>query len=318
MLKDVKILDQTNDEGCRFITKVASKLADEDLAGSILDLALKCKPMAKVASFPCDTPEDAILSRVYFDAQRNLFSEKTAAELDEKIGKAQALFDVNNIQLYVKPVLEKKASAKYRMLAGVEFPSLEKAAADFSANYLKLDYPDRIEFSQNFCKYAEAEGADIPADIAVYTAENTELRPDALDQLHFRKLAAERAGRNGSIYDDLAKAVATSTSATPDAMFKLAAMVHSIDDYFGFTEPSYDKRLPDAWHAVLQKRAEIDDSDTQNELSKSDILARFGEGALDEVENPDGSINSLRLRQIQRLFSDAEPEADKPSTSSSN
>ena len=123
------------------------------------------------------------------------------------------------------------------------------------------------------------------------------------------------AGKDGSAYMKLAEMLeqADPESFTDENLSKLAETVFALDEQNGLSDISYDKRLPDAWHATLAvKVAEDGESELSDEpkpvLDRSDIISRFGEAALDEVENPDGSINQQRLQQIMNLFGEREGE----------
>ena len=307
--------DQYTDRSGAALVKIASRLQNNAVAEEALNLLFSTerKDFRKVASFPTDSKENTILSRIYFDGQRDCFSKEAAEAIDNRISIYETLYHVKP-DTSVKPI-EKQASATYELLPGVEIvgeSEFVKAAEEFSENYQQLSYADRCTFAKNFCKVAEDLA---PVDVCLYAGVNTELRPDFKEQLHLRKLAADRCGKDGGEYEKLAVLLENADNSTfdSDSLHKLACTVNAIDESLGFTDVSYDKRLPDAWHALLRKHAEEEGSTESNteKLSKSDIMARFGDQSLDEVENPDGTINQERLQQIMRLFGADPRDVDK-------
>lgn len=319
MLKDIKkIEDQYTDRSGSVLVKIASKLENLDDAKSVVDMLYgmegRLDKLASKASFNCDTLEDTVLSRVYFEGQKHLMKEAEAKAIDDRIAVREALYGIQAPAFAPEAPVEKKASVELLPGVSVSTPEeLEKIGADFEANYRQLSYDDRKSFANAFAKVA----TNIPASVKLYACQDVCLRPDAAEQLHFRKVACDHAGKDGSAYMKLAELLADydSASATKEELAKLAETVHTLDKQFGLDGVAYDKRLPDAWHAMLKVAANNDSSlsaDPKPPLDRSDIIARYGEAALDEVENPDGTINQARLKEIMSLFGEDDPSEKKP------
>lgn len=317
MLKNsVSIADQNTDRSGAALVKIACRLNDQEVAEAALGTLFSMdREFSKTAEFPVDSPENVFLSRIYLEGQKDIIPQEKYAELDNRIGIYEALYGLDYDTSFAE--MEKVADEeRFDLLPGISVGSAEEVVQygnDFSNNYNNLSYSDRLDFSENFCKVAELVDADIPEDVAIYAGYDIDIRPDVAEQMHFRKLACERAGKDGSLYEQLGSMLEglDRGSASPEEMYKLACLVHAEDARNGFTDVSYDKRLPDAWHAVLCKHAEEDGSGSEesndkpkDEMTKSDIVARFGDQALDEVENPDGTVNQKRLHQIMMLFGD--------------
>ena len=313
MLKDTpKIQDQYTDRSGSTLVKIASKLANEDDARTVVGLLFgmedRLSKTAGRASFSCDTIEDTILSRVYFEGQKHLMKEAEAQAIDNRLAVREALYGIGIPEFAPEPVIEKRASVE--LLPGVAVSSmeeLEKLGEDFDQNYRQLDYQDRVRFAQAYVKLAE----ELPEAVCLYSGTCIELRPDVAEQLHLRKVACDMAGKDGSAYMKLAEVLKGwgDQPVTEEDLTKLAETVFILDEQTGLSGVSYDKRLPDAWHAML-KTANENESSLSDEptpiMDRSDIISRFGEAALDEVENPDGSINQERLKQIMQLFGEDE------------
>ena len=317
MIKDTpKIQDQYTDRSGAVLTKIASNLASEEEFQHVVDtlyaLPERMDKLATIATFPCDTLEDTLLSRVYFEGQKHLLKEAEAAEIDKRISVREALYGISAPQFAEEEPAEKTASVELLPGLSVSTPEeLEKLGADFEQNYHQLSYEDRKSFATAYAKIAE----ELPTSISLYAGTNIQLRPDVAEQLHYRKVACDMAGKDGSAYMKLAEMLeqADPESFTDENLSKLAETVFALDEQNGLSDISYDKRLPDAWHATLAvKVAEDGESELSDEpkpvLDRSDIISRFGEAALDEVENPDGSINQQRLQQIMNLFGEREGE----------
>ena len=83
-VKQHPIVDQRTDRSGAAFVKIAKRLDDQDLAEAAMNTLFSMErpePLDKTASFPTDTPEDTILSRIYFEGQR----EKIAADLAGKL-----------------------------------------------------------------------------------------------------------------------------------------------------------------------------------------------------------------------------------------
>ena len=118
------------------------------------------------------------------------------------------------------------------------------------------------------------------------------------------------------------------TTFSRDDLLKLAEAISFADEACGLEKSRSGRTIPDAWHSVLRlKTAEeleaetklADDAgcnarDVAQAMSKSDIIGRFGPGALEEVEDDAGKIDTERLAGLIELFGGArQTEAEETS-----
>lgn len=305
MLNNNKIYDQYTDRSGSVLIKIASNIVGDKVQRQAVEVLYnlpdRLTKKASRAYFNSDTPEDTFLSRIYFEGQKHLMKTADAQAINEALCKAEALHSVS------RPLF-KSAQKK----AEDDSVSLNKAAEAFSEQYQNLNFADRKKYALNFAKAAGANALN--EDLCLYASINTELRPDAKEQLSYRKAACLRSGKDGSDYEKIAAMLdQVDTAKLSDGeLAKLADTVHTIDARHGFTDPRYDRVMPDAWHAMLKKADDRTSTNNdsglsdkpQSALTKSDILARYGEQAVDAVENEDGSINTDRLRKILMLTGD--------------
>lgn len=105
----------------------------------------------------------------------------------------------------------------------------------------------------------------------------------------------ERGGHLGRGYSVLCETLSTTDHSIPE-LAKLASYIDAMDEQFGVTKRY---TLPDGLHTVFRvKTAEENTEHDVSSLSKSDIVARYGEGILEEVEDDDGNIDKERLKEI--------------------
>lgn len=301
-----KIYDQYTDRSGSVLVKIASTIVGDKVQRQAVEVLYnmpdRLTKKASRAYFNTDTPEDTFLSRIYFEGQKHLMKTADAQAIDASITKAEALHSVPR-------TLFKRASKKQEAEPAVP---MAKAAEAFSEQYQKLNFADRKKYAINFAKHASMD--DMNEDLCLYASVDTELRPDAKEQLSYRKAACLRSGQDGSDYEKIAEMLDKVDTATlsDGELAKLADTVHTIDARHGFTDPKYDRIMPDAWHAMLKKAERTSANNDsglsdkpQTVLTKSDILARYGDQAVDAVENEDGTINADRLKKILMLTGDS-------------
>lgn len=327
------IRDQRSDTSRAVIIKLANRLCDQNLAAEAVHVALQGDQLRGARKtvyasearelFPLGSVEDVLLSRVYFTGQREKLAAEEAARIDDKIAAYETLYGLN-IDCALAPV-EKLASEEEKtaqLLEGFSVSGEEdlvKSGEEFSQRYLQLAMEDRLDFSREYVKTASEWGVSepVPAVISAYAGEAA-CDPELLkQQLMFRKAAALRTGKPGTEYVKLAKLLedVDFTSASQEEKMNLAEAIHSLDAQYGFTKRAYDRHMPDAYRIVFNtiKQAE-EDSDkpagkSPSEMTKADIIARFGDGALDELENENGGIDYTRLTELMSLFGER-PNAD--------
>lgn len=308
MLKDQSpaIEDQTTDRSGAVLTKIASRMSDRKLAALALDTLFDHeRKFSKVASFPVDSAKDVLLSRIYFEGQREKIATDQAKAIDERLSTYEALYDLHAKPSFVESGQVKTAQTCYGLLPMCKIASKEElvqAGNDFSAEFGKLDLAERRIFALNFVKAAADLDAELPDEIRLHSLQGTEANPALPEYLHMRKLALDRQGKDSSAFAALHSQISEAdiTRYTPAGLAKLAEAIDEADAASGLRESGSGKTIPDAWHSVFRiKVAEDTAENTPTEsLSKADIVGRYGEGILEEVENKDGEIDQTRLKKI--------------------
>ena len=313
------ITDIQTDKNLGVLTSAIKKLASEDTAQDIYNLALERQnDLTKVAStsfaletprlFPLHTPEDAVLSKVYFDHQHTKMAEQEKRSAKEKIDIYLNLYSVPEDMF--NTVEEKLASEQEPVFL---LPSLEscsvhnkeeltKAGEVFTKEASKLSLPHRVEFAQEFCKVAsEWDYVPYPSTIAKYAGVLDTDMANLSYMLEIRAAAASREGKDGDMYTKLAHSV-LDVDEKPDKteLTKLAKLIHKMDEHHGFDAPVYDRKFPDAFSIVFNKEAKTEE--VTDVPDKSEIVARYGVDALDAVEDEDGNIDENKLKNLERRY----------------
>lgn len=318
------ILDHRTDISRRMLIKLAYQLTEPETA-RVLALGLRRGDVTEkkifawktAGMFPLDTPEDTILSRLYFGWQKNDLPKKVASQIENALGVYETLHRIEsplhlckNAQHTSQPILSEE------LLPGIKVASdedIHRADADFAANYKKLPLDARRRFAEKLCKTASTRNIQTSNIVNLFAGRGQCDAQRTKKMIALRKLAAERRGADGTVYERLVASLTEDMLASADMenLCKLASCLHELDASHGLPAG-----VPDAWQSVfVLKKAELDSVQNSGQekapkdMTKADILARFGEGALEELENPDGSINLQRLENIRRLFSDGVDEA---------
>ena len=333
--------DQQTDTDFTVLHSILQKVANDTLVTTLKGISIDYDGFTKVASnmfaweshrmFPVDTAENTILSKLYFDEQAPLLTEKTATEhIARRLDTFLELYGVPDVLFSYKPV-EKVASTspvKYALLPehGVSVSNaaeLVKIGSLFSRDKARLAIPDRVEFSRNFIKAAKDLGVtDYPTDVAKYAAQLDTDLANTRYLLQMRSTLAQRMGNPGTEYTKLAEQLDTlSMEASNDVLEKLAETIYLLDKKNGFDHTRYDRHIPCAYASVFNKQAEdtsnVTLSDEERELSdlksmsKADIIGKYGEGALDTVEEKDGEIDYDALAEIVRKVKNIEGPSKK-------
>ena len=324
------IHDQYTDRSGSVLVKIASTILDANTrkraVDTLFNLPDRLSKTASRAYFSTETPEDTFLSRLYFEGQKGQMKTAEAQAIDKNLSTYEALYGLMR-PLFKSARLKKTASAQtVELMPGVEVSTYEevtKVAEAFGDQYQNLNFADRKKLAHNLTKVA-GTACDFDDHVCIYAGSNIELRPDAKEQLGFRKAACIRSGQDGSDYEKIASMLdqVDTASLSDGELSKLADTVHSLDMRHGFTDPKYDRRMPDAWHALLKKAERVSTnndsslSDKPKEaLSKSDIIARYGEQALEAVEDENGNIDKDRLKRIMGLMGDNSSDGEGHDTS---
>lgn len=325
------VIDQYSDNNFKMLHGIMHKLADDTLIEMISAYELNAESLKKVASdrfclpiegkFPVHTPEDTALSKLYFDHQRSSMEPKIAEAIESTLGTFCNLHGIpesaftyhegstktasENSHTAIDPI-ELLPSRNICKVASVQ--DLDSIAHMFTSAYNRLAVPERVEFCHNFVKAASALNySEFPTLIAKYaSATDTDL-DNMQSMLETRALLAQRCGKTGDGYTKLASMVdEIEVKPSPAELKKLAETIHDLDSAHGFDAPKYDRHIPDAFVSVFNKLAEGDVEDKEKikleKMDKPAIIARFGVGVLEEVEDEDGEIDYDRLKEITKTI----------------
>jgi hypothetical protein len=327
------IVDQQSDRSQAYLYKALDNYSNADQIKSACLEGYTTDGMAKMASnefafpefraFPVDSMESTILSKVYFDTQNEskAFHAKLASYLPQVEAKLYTFLDLFNVP---KSIFEKKAQVKKtasefeeryllpskKMCKVASVQDLADASDLFSEHLDKLDIPTRIEFSQNYVKIAsEVKHRNFSAEIAKYAAELDTNLACTQRYLELRAAAAQRAhlDRRGDEYLKLASQLkeVNLADASKDDMKKLAHIIYALDKSYGIEN---SKKMPDAYSVVFNKEANdpattvnATDDLTAKTMSKADVIGKYGIKALSSVENPDGTLDTKRLAEMNKM-----------------
>ncbi len=318
-----KIFDQYTDRSGATLIKIAGRLSDKKLAKLAIDTLFAMDRLpASETSFPSATSRDTFLSRIYFEGQRDKIEKTAAIDIEKRLEVAEALHLVPNRARFKKTAQEtgpKGAIALLPMCKIASKTELVQAGQDFCKDFEKLSSADRRIFSRNFVKIAKLSGIEIPDDIKIYACEQVEARKDLAELILLRKTAMEGSrGEDcgfGALYDKL-RQIDPATLTMPE-LYKIAQLLDNADNFYGIREKGPGKTIPDAWRSVFQvKQAEIVTPAVSVEsMTKAEIISRFGEGALEEVENDEGEIDRVKLRNlVQAIGGEKKDDADANET----
>lgn len=315
----MNIFDQQTDTSRKYLYQAASQLADESFQAQVKKLAEAPTDSTKLASerfawpekrlFPVDSMANTVVSKVYFDAQREKLLDKTADEIATRLDTFLNLYDIPEAEF--ARISEKTAgsgfeprylvpSMKLCKVAGAE--SLRKAGDLFEKEHKKLKIAQRVEFSQNFVSAGrELKEKDFPKAVAKYACMLDTDLSNTEHMLRLRASAARLRGQNGAEYLKLAEQIGEVTNKPEtDELRKLAECIRQLDDRHGFDSRRYREKLPCPYSVVFNKQAtQVPDAALDADtMTKADIVARFGEEALDALEDENGKIDKDKLRQF--------------------
>ena len=310
------IFDQSSDVSRKQLCSFAGRLP-EATAVRVLKIAAEhttsqgAYAWPEAMMFPTATAEDTLLSRAYFNCQRQKLAAEVAEAVDRQLGAAEALFGIHE-DFSPRPIVKTASESSAELLPGRYSVSgaagLKAAGEEFQTKYARLNVEDRLEFAGNFVKTAEDWGVseDLPDMVRIYAGYADTDKNTLCDQLLMRKAACQRSGKDGCLYNMLAEQLKEADVEKSSFIEKvaLADAIHQLDDALGFTAPAYDRRMPDAYRIVFNKEAEdaaaaLPEAQT---LTKADIVARYGEGVLDEVEDDSGKLIPEAVQRIMNLF----------------
>lgn len=270
--------------------------------------------------FPVDTAQNTIISKVYLVGQKNKFPVDVFTKIAERIDTFLDLYDIPDALFAKASNFTKEAKEefyllpKFSMCKIASVDDLDQANKAFESQYLNLSLPDRVEFANNFLKAAEELSYTnrYSPIIIKYAAlmdsdiENTKY------MLSLRAAAVNREGKSGEEYTKLINGLnklGEDAEVTRNDLIKLANTIYGIDKKYNLTDRKYDKKLPCAYSVVFNKQASEDDGglkgkkkdtkfdydtdlkkfiDKISKMSKSDIVGKYGEGALALLDQENG------------------------------
>ena len=301
-----KIHDQYTDRSGAVLVKIANRMTDNNLAKLAINtlFGMANRPLAKTASFPSNSVTDLLLSRIYFEGQREKIASDVAKEIDERLSKYEVLQELDH-KIRFKKVAASKQPEYVELLPLCKIASVQElvqAGEDFCKDYENLCMEDKLSFAHNFVKVADEVGVDLPDTVRIYTEIGVEANPDFYENMQLRKLAMQRQGKGTGGYDLLTQ-IDSSKLKNLNVLHKLATLINEADEKYNLREGKYSC-LPDAWHSVfIIKKAE--DADVKKvdpeSLSKADIVSKYGDYVLDEVEREDGTIDTERLKEFMEI-----------------
>lgn len=323
------IIDQQSDRSHAFLYKAAASMKSPeiftDLISRVDTAALSKEASSRFADeynrrFPLDSQDNTVLSALYFNHQKDLYPsglrEKVASRLDTYL-------NLHNIpdSLFEPAEVEKTAEEgpdpvyllpSHRMCKVASAEDMQAAANLFEREHRNLELYDRVEFSRNFLKTAGDFGvAEFPPAVAKYASVLDSDLNNTRHLLEARAAAATRAGVDGGGYTKLASAVGgIDGTPTAEELEKMAWVIHRMDEEAGFDQPEYDRRQPDAFGVVFNKTADTAEMKTSDPAdsretgtwARADVIGRFGEGALEAVEDEDGNLDQDRIQELVRMY----------------
>jgi len=321
-MSKIRIVDQQSDTSRKFLYEAVGRFTDTDFAGQVKKIAQTQTDFKKVASeryawpdarrYPVDSMENTVMSKVYFDAQRDQMLDKTADEIGSRIRTFLNLYDIPEEGFVWDQVKTAEVTFEPRYLVpGLKLckvagaGSLKASAELFEADYRNLKIAQRVEFAQNYVAAArELKLHDFPEPIAKYASMMDSDMDYTRRMLELRASAARRRGNDGGAYEKLASKLEDITE-PPNAaeLTKLAECIHQLDVHNGFDSRKYRNKLPSPYEVVFNKAASYIDEDLGagpdiDTMTKADVVAQFGEEALDAVEDEDGDLNREKLKNL--------------------
>lgn len=316
-----KIVDQQTDRSQAVLVAAMADLKFSKLAELLTDTAPEEYSLTKVAShqfawpearmFPVGSQDSVVRSQLYFNHQRAQIPAdvvtKIAATLDTYLdlhSVPQSVFECKEPEAaIVKEGSYLVPSLGLCKVASVQ--DLNNAEALFEREHLNLNLRERVEFAQNFVKQASALGAPLTSGvIAKYAGVLDTCMHSVSEMLHVRSGASARAGKDGTQFLKLAESLKAfaGVPVPREELQKLADLIYTMDISVGLDAPKYDRHLPDAFKTVFCKTATAQDIEAEGpdlqHLDKAKIIARYGEDALEAVEDKDGEIDDAKLKQI--------------------
>lgn len=305
------VVDHLCDRSGAELVKIASRITDEALARNAIDTVFSMhREFTDKATFPTKTAEDTLLSRIYFEGQREKFAADQAADLDKRLSVYEALHGLDGNISFRQEKQAASSRQEFELLLSCKIASadeLVQAGKDFSEQFMGLAIDDRKAFCGNFTKAAEELGVEVPDAIKLFSDSAVEVRPNLPELVLHRKVAMERAGIYDSgyagLYDGLRSLDLASLKL--DELHKIAQTLEFADDAYELHRRKSGRNIPTAWESVLRIKAAEEapgGATSEQRTDKASLISRYGVGILEEVEDENGNIDEALLKDLmQRL-----------------
>ena len=324
-------LDHQTDYSCQGITKIAADPETHpELLNLLDDITIDYNEFQKLSSnqfadpiqrrYPINNRGNTILSKVYFESSRDQLPEKIASEIEHRL---DTYLELHSIPDDIFTGLRKQAAAtddgfepfyllptrQLCKVASVEAMHAAQEAFEKQVHYFPIN--DRVEFSQTFVKHSSEMQVPVTSKhINKYAALLNSDLSMTKELLEYRALAAMRTGKSGDSYRKIATELdKIEVKPDTDELKKLAEVIYGLDQEHGFDVKRYDRFFPCSYSTVFNKEAldegiangspksEEDPIDPAS-ITKADLIARFGEGVLDGVENEDGELDKEAVKDV--------------------
>jgi len=330
--------DPQSDKGMKSLYKMLGSISNPELKATLKATSFDPTSVAGAPSssyalpskrlFPVNTPENTTLSKVYYDAQKGAMPKADVDSIGKTIDTHLALHGVPEGQFTYKEAQaaenkdEKKMKNPQYMLPKHELCKvassldLGPAAKLFEEGLDELQLYDRVEYARNFVKAASELGVRIKSpDILKYAGVLDFDAVHAQYALELRSGLARRKGKPTEKFNKLACALSEfAGTPTREELIKLAEVITELDKESGITEKDYARNRAngiDAPHGVVFSKLANEASEAMEgtpdnsfnieNMTKADIVGKYGEDILDAVENADGTIDYEALKEAVRL-----------------
>ena len=325
------ITDQQTDRSRQTLHKLLGGIADPGFKETVKSTNFDTNSLANADStsfadpgkrmFPVNTPENAILSKVYFDGQKTAMQGTHAETIHKNLSKHLALHNIPESQFAYKTAEDTSPQEP----EGLEEPvyllpehqfckvaterDLAVAEKVFERGVDRLQLADRVTFARNFVKVSEDLERPINSEEIMKYASMLDF--DAVHTqcaLEMRTGLARRRGIQEEGFRKLAQTLEKfSGEPSREELQKLAEVITDLDKQAGFTEKDYKVFIESPYGAVfarareeLSKIAE-DTQDSIKTMTKSDIVGKYGADVLEMVETEDGQIDYDALKSVVQL-----------------
>jgi len=318
-------IDQQSDTGKKALYKLMGAINDPGLKTtlkttnfdpkSISEVDAKAFALPSKRQFPVNTPENTVLSKVYYDAQRPTMAtadaESIGKVLDVHLGLHSIPEDTFQYKTAAEGTPEKTIESvcllpEHNFCKVASVTDLSQASILFDAGHSNLQLSDRVEFASNFIKAAEALDAKVDsAEILKYAGMLDYDPVHTQCALELRSGMASRKGGDSSAFYKLAAALENLTEVpTVEELRKLADTIVDMDQAAGITETDYHGGIESPYGVVFSKQSneasEVTEgeSNSAQQLTKADIIGKYGDDVLEQVELADGSIDYAALDNV--------------------